>query len=79
VLVACWHLDDAERRDALLRRAERLHAAFLANWAFHDGRKLEDASRELDATLDESPDSALVLGDVVDAALEHLAAMRVRS
>jgi len=76
VLVACWTLDDADRRRALLRQQERVHAAYLGNWAFHDGRKLEDASRALDAQLDESPDHAVGLGDVVDAAREHLAAMR---
>lgn len=45
VLVACWCLDDEDRRDLLRKQGDALHTAFLTNFAINDPKRLEQAAR----------------------------------
>lgn len=73
MLVACWCLDDDDRRTALLDRRRALDAALYTNWAFAASKELDRARQELEAELDEDPNTAHDAASVVDAALAHIA------
>jgi hypothetical protein len=51
VLVACWCLDDEDRREALRDEERALHAAFLTSKAMWDGKALAADARAFHAKL----------------------------
>ncbi|MES2524034.1 MAG: hypothetical protein V4617_15110 [Gemmatimonadota bacterium] len=60
----------------MLREREQLQAAFFSNYAFHDGKLLERAWQEHEASLEDAPgDASFNLGAVIAAARAHAQAL----
>jgi hypothetical protein len=76
LIVACWNLEDAERRAALLREGEQLRGASLVNLAVWDGPKLTRAWEQYHDKLATSPGAADDNSAVIAEALAHIALQR---
>lgn len=79
VFVACWCLDDEERRDGLADRQRALDAALFTNWAFASPKNLDQARRALNDELDTDPHAVADSASVIAAVHEHLARMRAQA
>lgn len=75
LLVACWSLDDKERRDALLREGEQLRGAALVNLAVW-GK--EGVSREWEKYTDRLATAPGTADDNSAAIAEALAAIAMQ-
>jgi hypothetical protein len=72
VLVACWCLDDEERRNDLRGELEEIRRAYLTNYASWDSKQLERARQQLLGRLATSPSDEAGMDEIIDAARAYI-------
>lgn len=74
MFVACWCLDDQERRDRLERDDEQLRLAFRVGFAMWDGKQLQREQQRFLDRLHEDPLHPISNSTIVDEVRAVLAA-----